>query len=122
MERPRVHPDRATVGTLHTIAIKTWDPPTGKDREKRLAELTAAAGGSTELLIEAAGILLGSRPPDPTDPRHTQRSAGAELLLEVAGVREDDPRVRAWVPVGAERRDRWRHPEAPTGWGPDVRA
>lgn len=117
-----MHPDRMTAGTLHTIGTRTWERPTGKAREERLAELAAAADGRTDLLIEAAGILLGSRPPDETDPRHIQRSAGAELLLELAGVLEGDPRVQEWVPVGKEPRDRWRHPEAPTGWGPDVRA
>jgi hypothetical protein len=122
MERPRVHPDRMTVGALHTIATRTWEPPTGQARDERLAQLSAEADGRTDLVIEAAGVLLGSRPPDETDPRHIQRSAGAAMLLELAGVREDDPRVREWTPIGAERRDRWRHPEAPTGWGPDVRA
>jgi hypothetical protein len=38
------------------------------------------------------------------------------MLLEVAGVDEDDERVQRWVPVGRERRDRWRRPEAPRGW------
>lgn len=111
-----MHPDRATVSTLHTIATKTWEPPTGRAREQRLAELTAVADGRTDLLLEAAGILLGGRPPDETDPRHIQRSAGAAMLLELAGVREDDPRVQGWVPVGAERRARWMGPEPNRGW------
>lgn len=111
-----MHPDRMTVGTLHTIATRTWDPPTGKAREERLAQLAAEADGRTDLLLEAAGILLGGRPPEPTDPRYIQRSAGAAMLLELAGVREDDPRVQEWMPVGAERRTRWMGPEPPRGW------
>jgi hypothetical protein len=111
--------DQAIVSKLYTIATRTWEEPTGPDRTGRLNELTAAAGGRTDLLAEAAGILLGTRPDDDHDPRHRQHSAGAgaEMLLELAQTPEDDPKVQRWVPIGAERRTRWRRPETPTGWG-----
>lgn len=114
--------DRAIVSSLHTIATRTWKPPTGPDRDAVLDQIRERAGGRTDLLIEAAGILLGVRPDNEHDPRHRQATAGARMLLEAADVAEDDERVREWMPVGAERRVRWRKPEAPTGWGPDVHA
>jgi hypothetical protein len=80
-----------------------------------LAQLDEIAGGRTELLIEAAGVLLGGRPPDTSDPRWQQRTDGADMLLELAGVKESDAAVQAWVAQGAERRNRWRRPEQPRG-------
>lgn len=107
-----IESDQATVSRLYTIAIRTWEEPTGPDRDDRLDELTAAAGGRMDLLAEAVGILLGTRPADEHDPRHRQRTAGAEMLLDAAGVRTEDraEAVRQWVPIGEERRERWRHP------------
>lgn len=61
-------------------------------------------------MIEAAGVMLGLRPADQHDPHHGKYSAGAGLLLELACVPEDDPAIQEWIPVGAERRARWRCP------------
>lgn len=108
--------DQAIVSTLHTIATRTWTPPAGQDREDAVARLRDIAGDRTDLLAKAAGIILGLRPADEADPSYGRYDGGAELLLEVAGVDRDDKRVREWVPVGAERRSRWRRPEAPRGW------
>lgn len=96
------------MSTIHTIATRTWEEPTGQERDDRLAQLAAAAAGRTDLLAEAAGVLLGVRPLDEDDPRHRQLTYGAELLLEVAETSEDDPEVQRWVLVGEERRDRRR--------------
>jgi nitroreductase len=102
--------DQAIVSDLHTIAARTWNEPTGPDRNARLTELTAAAGGRTDLMIEAAGVLLGVRPRNEYDPRHVKCTYAARLLLELADVAEDTPEVREWVAVGAERRARWLQP------------
>ena len=60
-------------------------------------------------------VLIGCRPPDVYDPRYRQAEYDARLLLELAGVAKDDPRVRRWATIGAERRDRRRWPEPPRG-------
>lgn len=108
--------DQATVSHLLTIAIRTWDPPTGQARDKRHAELRTAAGGDKDLMATTAGILLGTRPADVHDPRWKQRDAGARMLLELAGVGEDDKTVQGGVAAGRERRDRGRGPEPDRGW------
>lgn len=105
--------DRMRIGALHTIATRTWTPPTGANRAARLAELRERAGGRTDLLAEAAGILLGVRPDDEHHARYIRDSAGAAMLLEVAGVAEDDERVRRAVELGRDRRERGRIRPAP---------
>jgi hypothetical protein len=104
--------DQATVSSLHTIATRSWTPPTGHARDAVLDELREIASGRTDLMIEAAGVLLGTRPADEHDPRHRQRTAGAEILLDAAGVPKGDQveAVRPWVPIGADRWYRWRRP------------
>jgi hypothetical protein len=105
------------VGALHTIATRTWTPPAGAEREARLAELSERAAGNAKALTEAAGILLGTRPDDEHDPRYVRATAGAAMLLEVAGVTEDDERVRRAVEIGRERRERGRlRPGREGGW------
>jgi hypothetical protein len=117
MERPRLDSHRMLVGALHTIATRTWTPPAGAEREARLAELRERAAGNVDALTEAAGILLGIRPDDEHDPRHARATAGAAMLLELAGVTEDDERVREAKRVGEERRERGRlRPGRSGGW------
>ncbi|MGI5233781.1 hypothetical protein [Actinoallomurus sp. CA-142502] len=108
--------DQRVISTLLTIATRTWTAPTGQHRAGVLARLREIAGDRTDLLAQAAGIMLGLRPADEADPNYTRYDGGAELLLEVADVDRDDKRVQEWVPVGVERRNRWRRPEAPRGW------
>ena len=108
--RPGPDPDQMIVSTLHTVATRRWEPLTGPDREAAMAELRAVAGGRMDLVIQAAGVILGSRPPDEHDPRYLQHAYGAELLLELAGVETDAPEVQAWAAVGRERRTRGRGP------------
>jgi hypothetical protein len=88
------------------VQIRT--PPTGADRQARLDELGEAAGGRTDLLAHTAGILLGTRVDDEYDPRHIQHTAGAAMLLQFAGVSEDDEQVQRAVTVGREWRERYR--------------
>jgi hypothetical protein len=104
--------DQAIVGSLHTIATRTWMPPTGHARDAVLDKLRQTAAGRTDVMIQAAGILLGTCPTDEHDPRHRQRTAGAEMLLDAAGVPKDGQAeaVRPWVSIGAERWSRWRRP------------
>lgn len=110
-------PDRLIVGALHTISTRSWVPLTGQQRQEVLRELAAAAAGRTDLIHEAAGVMLGLRPDDDeADPYHVKYTAAAGLLLELAGTAEDAPEVQRWVPVGAKRRDRWRRPEPQRGW------
>lgn len=92
-------PDQMTTGILLTIATRTWTPPEGAERDARMAELR----DRVDLLVEAAGVLLGARLDDEHDPHYRQATAGAEMLLEVAGVPERDPAGRCW-------------PEAPGAW------
>jgi hypothetical protein len=54
--------------------------------------------------------MLGLRPSDENEPSYQKYSAAAELLLEVADVRANDEAVQKWVPIGKERRERWRRP------------
>jgi hypothetical protein len=102
--------DQATVSRLHTMATRTWEPPTGHARNEALARIRDIAGDRIDLLAQTAGIMLGPRPFDETDPSYRKYSAGADLLLEVAGVGENDEVVQKWVPIGEERRERWRRP------------
>lgn len=104
---------QALVSSLITIATRTWTPPEGASRDERLEELRNQAAGRTDALAEAAGILLGTRPDDEHDPRHVQQTAAVGMLLEVAGVEEDDERVQRAVAVGRERRERNRVRPAP---------
>lgn len=115
MERPRLDSHRMLVGALHTIATRTWTPPAGAERETRLAELSRRTAGDVDALTEAAGILLGTRPDDEHDPRYVRATAGAGMLLEVAGVREDDERVQRAIEEGRGRRERGRLRPAPEG-------
>jgi hypothetical protein len=82
--------DQATVGSLQTMATRTWEPPTGQAR--------------------AAGIMLGLRPADGDHPNYRKYSAGAALLLEVVNLGEDVEAVHEWVLIGEDRRARWRRP------------
>lgn len=104
------------VGALHTISSGTWTAPTGQERRDVLHRLAAAAGDRTDLMIEAAGVMLGLRPRDENDPYHAKYTAAAQLLLELAGVPERAPEVQRWVRVGAERSARWRRPEQRREW------
>ncbi|MGH3377662.1 MAG: hypothetical protein ACRDS0_03875 [Pseudonocardiaceae bacterium] len=106
--RPGPNPDEMITGALHTIAIRGWVPPTGPDREARLNELRDAARGRTDLLIQVAGVILGTRVDDEYDPRYVKHTAGAAMLLELADVTDDDPQVQRWFAAGRERRDRNR--------------
>jgi hypothetical protein len=91
--------------------------PAGADRTARLGELRRLADGRTDLLVQAAGSLLGVRIDDEHDHRHRGFTAGAEMLHELAGVTEDDPEVRHWVAIGREWRERSRiRPEPDWGW------
>jgi hypothetical protein len=62
------------VGGLHTIATRTWEPPTGQARDEVIARLAELAGGRKDQLVEAAGTLLGVGPVDEDDPRYRQYS------------------------------------------------
>lgn len=118
-QRPRPQPDQMTASSLYTIATRHCpaEPPTGADRDARLAELRERADGQTDLVIQIAGIILGTRVEDEYDPRHKGFTAAAAMLLEVAGLCEDDERVQQWIAVGRERRERHRsRPEPDRGW------
>lgn len=93
--------------------MREWTPPQGQARAELLEELRETAGDRPDLLAQAAGVLLGGRPPDQGDPRWTQRTFAAELLLELAGLTVDDPQVQRWIPIGAERRAHGLRPEPP---------
>jgi hypothetical protein len=71
--------DRAAVSSLHTIAARTWEPPTGQERDTALARIRDIADDRADLLAEAASIMLGLRPSDENEL--PQYSAGAALLL-----------------------------------------
>lgn len=53
-----------------------------------------------DLAVAAAGIMLRNHPED--DASHVQYRNGADLLLETAGVTEDDPAVQRWIAGGHE--------------------
>jgi hypothetical protein len=91
--------------SLHAIATRTWVPPT--DRHTRLDELRTVTGGRTDLLTQEAGIILGVRVDGEHDARYIGRTAGGEMLLELAGVEANDERVQRWVAVDRDRRE-WR--------------
>jgi hypothetical protein len=67
-----------TAGRLHTIATRTWDPPTGPDRDA--VRPSRPLGGRIDLLVRAAGVLFGTRRADEHDPRHKQATHGAPML------------------------------------------
>jgi hypothetical protein len=66
MDRPSPDQDRMIVGAVCTIATRRWEPLTGQARTDTLAELRGIAASRTDLLIEAAGVTLGVRPPAST--------------------------------------------------------
>ena len=105
--RQRGH-DQATVSSPHTIATRTWEPLTGQARDEALTRIRDIAGNRIDLLAQAAGIMLELRPADGDHPNYRKYSAGAALLLEVANVERDDEAVQKWVPIGEDRRARWR--------------
>lgn len=107
-------PDRIIVARLQGAACRSagWHPPTGSARADAVDELRAIATvtprprrGSPhapagrlrgDLLAEAAGLLLGSAPPD-----YPERNRGAAELLVEAGA--DRGLLDHWIGVGRAR-------------------
>lgn len=83
-----------------------WTAPEGEARATAIAELRALGGDDAALYAQAAGIMLGCHPDG--DPQHVRYRIAAHLLLDAAGLTEADERVREWIAVGQERRDRTR--------------
>lgn len=83
-----------------------WTPPTGQDRETALHELRQLGQDDTDAYAETAGTMLGAHPVG--DASHDLFRNAAELVLEAGGLAAADERVRHWVTVGAERRERGR--------------
>lgn len=96
------------VARLHGAAqrLAGWTPPHGTDRDAALEELRHLGGDDTDAYAETAGTMLGAHPPG--DASHDLFRNAAELILEAGGLDEDDKRVRQWIAVGRERRERGR--------------
>jgi hypothetical protein len=118
---PRTTPDRITVARLHGAASRYagWTRPEGEAREHAVTVLREIATEEsphraprlrTDLLAEAAGVLIGAA--SPTHPEH--HLIAAELLI---GAGADEDLVEKWIPVGRERAEParpFRRDEAPT--------
>jgi hypothetical protein len=96
------NPDGIITARLRGTATR-WASKRPHDVDAAVAELREIAGGRTDLLAEAAGILIGARPPraEETFGWPTQAVAGA--LCIAAGV--DLTKLHDWITVAEERQD-----------------
>lgn len=99
-------PHLIRVARLHGAAQRHggWTPPTGQARTDALDELRQLGEDDTDAYAHAAGIMLGAHPPG--DASHDLFRNAAGLVLEAGGLTADDERVRQWIAVGRERRER----------------
>lgn len=102
--RPHPNPDRIIIAGLYGTALRRggWHKPTGIYREAAIEEIRDVAAGRTDLLAEAAGIMLGTHPPD--DVQHARYRIAADLILEAADLDQDHPDVQHWIAMGERRR------------------
>jgi hypothetical protein len=111
-------PHAIAVARLNGAAqrLAGWTPPTGQARAAALEELHQLGGDDTDAYAETAGIMLGAHPAG--DATHGLFTNAAALVLEAGGLTADDERVRHWIAVGAERRERGREAQrAGDHWG-----
>jgi hypothetical protein len=66
-----------------------------------VAELRNLAGDRTDLLVQAAGIMLGCHPPRTTAYRLYR--IWADLLLKAADITEDHENLQRWIAEGKRR-------------------
>ena len=108
-----VHRTRSGVPSNRLLYTKLWSTaqrlsgppvPTGAQRDVAVAELRTIAGDHDELLVEAAGVMLGVHPD--TSITHLLYRVPAVLLLEASGVAADAEAVQRWIEIGRERRAR----------------
>jgi hypothetical protein len=102
--RPHPDPDRIIIAGLYGTALRRggWHKPTGIHRNAAIEEIRDVAAGRTDLLAEAAGVMLGTHPAG--DVQHARYRIAADLILEAADLTEGHPDVQHWIAVGERRR------------------
>ena len=99
-------PHRLLYTRIYSTAQRLGGPPgpDGAQRAEAVDQLRTLAEGHEDLLVEAAGVMLGAHPD--TSITHLLYRVPTALLLEAAGVTADTEAVQQWVEIGRERRAR----------------